>query len=333
MSTRHTVRVINRDDVLEVASGATVLEAARSAGLPFPYGCQIGRCGACKSRLLSGEVEHLAHTPFSLTVEDRKHGLILACRAKPLSDCTVAWLGSDSEQPASRQASGRVVSINRPVPDIAIIRVAVDGEPLGFHAGQYVELGFEGCPARTYSMANHPRDPLLEFHVRLMPGGAVGGHIADRLRTGDAVRIQGPMGNANLRLRRTGAIIAVAGGTGLAPILSILKVASGFRLRQTVRLFLFGRHEASFYGLQDIEALAPALPDFACVRLTGTRQARLEAFAAALPVLAGASAYVAGSPALVDTTNAILSSRGLPDEHIFADAFVTSAELQPARTG
>lgn len=331
MTLRHSVRILNRDDVLDVPEEATILEAARSAGLPFPYGCQVGRCGACKSRLLAGEVEHLAHTPFSLTVEDRQRGLILACRAMPRSDCTLAWLGSDAEQLPARQVNGHIVSIDRPVADVAIIRIAVEGEPLGFNAGQYVELGFDGCPSRTYSMANHPQDPLLEFHIRLMPGGVVGSHVASRLRPGDAVRLQGPMGNAHLRLRRTGTIIAVAGGTGLAPILSILKVASGFRLRQTVRLFVLGRDEDSFYGLQDIEALAPALPDFACVRLTGTRQTRLEAFATALPGLAGASAYVAGSPALVDATSAILSQRSLPDEQIFADAFVTRAELQAVR--
>lgn len=333
MTSLHTVRVLNCDGVFDVPEDVTILEAARSAGLPFPYGCRIGRCGACKSRLLSGEVEHLAHTPFSLTMEDRKRGLILACRARPRNGCTVAWLGSDAEQPPVQQMSGRVASISRPVADVAIIRIAVDGEPLGFNAGQYVELGFEGCPSRTYSMANHPRDPLLEFHVRLMPGGVVGCHVANRLRPGDAVQFQGPMGNAHLRLRRTGAIIAAAGGTGLAPILSILRVASGFRLGQTIRLFLFGRDEDSFYGLKDIEALAPTLPDFTCVRLIGPRSARLEAFAAALPGLAGASAYVAGSPALVDATSAILSSRGLLDEHIFADAFVTSAELQAAHVG
>lgn len=328
MTRLHTVHIANLGDALQVPAASTLLEAARSAGLPYPHGCRVGRCGACKSRLLSGEVEMLPHTPFSLTAADRERGFILACRAQPRSDCSVAWLGSDAADHPAREATGRVVSLSRPTPDITILRVALEGAPLSFSAGQFAELSFESCPSRTYSMANHPDDPLLEFHVRRMPGGITSGHVAAGLRVDDPVRLHGPLGHSHLRARRTGTIVAAAGGTGLAPILAILKAAAALRLTQAVRLYLFARDEAGFYAEEEIEALAPSLADFACHRLIGSREARIEAFANALPDLAGASAYVAGSPALVDSASAALTGKGLPAEHIFADAFVTSAELQ-----
>lgn len=329
--TRYAVHVANLDATLQVSADSTVLAAAQSAGLPYPYGCRTGRCGACKSRLLSGEIELLPHTPFSLTARDRELGLILACRAQPRSDCSVAWLGSDSADDPLRDLDGRVVSLSRPTSDITVLHIAIEGDPLSFSAGQYAELGFAGCPARTYSMANHPDDPTLEFHIRHMPGGVASGHVATGLQPGDAVQIRGPMGTAHLRTRRTGPIVAVAGGTGLAPILSILRAAAALRLNQPVRLYLFAGDQAGFYGNKEIEASTAELADFACHRLTGSREARLEAFAGKLPDLAGASAYVAGSPRLVDAANAVLAERGLAEEDVFADAFVTSAELAVTR--
>lgn len=325
---RRRVHVANLATSLSVPADVTILQAALSAGLAYPHGCQIGRCGACKSRLLSGEVEQLAHTPFALTAADRERGFVLACRAQPRSDCTISWLGSDATEHPLRKASGRVASLEYPVPDIAILQIALDGPQLAFSAGQYAELSFDGCPARNYSMANHPHDSLLEFHVRHVPGGRTSSHVLEKMVPGDRVQLQGPLGTAHLRVRRTGPILAVVGGTGLAPILSILKAAAALKLTQPVRLYRFARDASGFYGGAELDTLVSALPDFACRQIFSRRDERLAEFAASLPDLTGATAYAAGSPALVDATSAILTEHGLPPERIFADAFFTTADQQ-----
>ena len=330
MIREHIVHIANLSTALSVATDVTILQAARSVGLAYPHGCQVGRCGACKSRLLSGEVEHLAHTPFALTAADRERGFILACRAQPRSDCEVSWLGSDITEHPLREVLGRIVALERPVPDLATLRISLDGPPLGFSAGQYVEIAFEGCPSRHYSMANHPEDPVLEFHIRGLPGGRTSGHVLARLALGDRVRLQGPFGTAHLRVRRTGPILAVAGGTGLAPILSILRKASSLRLPQPVRLYRFAREAPGLYAQAEIDRLASALPDFAYHRIIGQRDERRGEFVASLPDLTDATAYLAGSPGLVDATSAILDEHGLPPERIFADAFFTTADQQAA---
>lgn len=76
---------------IEALPGETILAAALREGLAYPHGCQRGRCGSCKSRLLQGQVEMLAHSPFALEAPEHKEGLILACRAVPTSDVTVYW--------------------------------------------------------------------------------------------------------------------------------------------------------------------------------------------------------------------------------------------------
>jgi len=78
-------------DPIRVRAGQTILAAATAAGAPYPHGCRSGNCGACKSRLVAGQVEMASHSDHALTAAERADGLILACRATPLGDCTVAW--------------------------------------------------------------------------------------------------------------------------------------------------------------------------------------------------------------------------------------------------
>jgi len=323
MTESYTVHIANLAADLTVAADTTILKAAQAAGQPYPYGCQVGRCGACKSRLLAGEVELLPHTPFALTAADRERGFVLACRAQPRSDCSIAWLGADAAGHPLREVSGHVVSLQRPTPDISILQIALEGEPLVFTAGQYAELSFAGCPPRNYSMANEPGEPLLEFHIRHVEGGATSSHVASGLREGDSVLLRGPMGVAHLRARRTGPIVAVAGGTGLAPILSILHSAARLQLQQPIRLYNAARSAESLYRENAIAALAGRLSDFVYQPVLGDG---LGAHLEALDGLQNATAYVAGSPGLVDFAVASMTSRGLDPAHAYADAFYTASD-------
>ena len=92
MALQHTVFLPQIERSIPVAPGETVLQAALAAGIAYPHGCRMGRCGACKSRLISGDVDLLKHTPFSLTEEEKADGLTLACRAVPLGDVVIGWL-------------------------------------------------------------------------------------------------------------------------------------------------------------------------------------------------------------------------------------------------
>ncbi|KAF0116126.1 MAG: ndoR [Rhodobacteraceae bacterium] len=101
------VTLLNIGRTITVAEGQTILSAALEAGVDYPHGCKAGRCGSCKSRLAEGQVDHLDHTRFALTAEDREAGLILACRAVPTTDANVAWLGQ-GRSPGRGQAADLV---------------------------------------------------------------------------------------------------------------------------------------------------------------------------------------------------------------------------------
>lgn len=332
-----------------VEPGMTILEAALASGVPYPHGCRSGNCGACKSQLLAGEVDLAPHSDYALGPEERARGLILACRAVPWEDCEVAWLEEeDTVLHPSRRLSCRVVSVERATHDIRVLRLAVvSGGPFAFSAGQFASVAFDGLPARDYSMANRPDEPELEFHIR-DTGGRVSRHVAQALRPGDAVTVTGPSGTAHLRDGHAGPILAIAGGSGLAPVKSIVETALARGMRQPIHLFFGARAERDLYLTDRFEALAAAHPTFRFVPvlsapdgpqgrragpddLPGRRTGYVgEVAAAALPDLDGCKAYLAGPPAMVEATVPLLEARGLRAADIHADAFYTEAEKSAA---
>jgi ferredoxin-NAD(P)+ reductase (naphthalene dioxygenase ferredoxin-specific) len=239
------VTLLNIGRTIEVPDGQTIHEAALAEGIDYPHGCKSGRCGYCKSRLSGGEVELIDHSRFALTPEDREGGLILACRAVPKGPASVVWLGDEDETVCHplRRVDAEVLGAALLTHDILGLRLKVAGPALDFTPGQYATLALPGVPARDYSMASAPCAEELEFHIRRVPGGQTSGAIHECLRPGDRVRVTGPRGSAQLRFGHTAPILAVAGGSGLAPILSIIQSAVAQGMRQPIRVYFGGRDE------------------------------------------------------------------------------------------
>ena len=321
---------------IDVEAGETILAAALRQGVDYPHGCQSGNCGACKSTLYAGEVELSPYSDYALSAAERAQGLILACRAVPWSDAEIAW--QDSEEAAvhpRRTLVCRVADIVQATHDTRILRLAVDGGgPFDFSAGQYASVTFAGQKPRDYSMANRPDEAMLEFHIRHMPGGATSAYVAHSLAIGEPATVEGPFGIAHLRERHTGPVLAIAGGSGLAPILSILRTALAKGMGQSMRLFFGVRAERDVYGEAGLAALAAGHASFSYEIVLsepgpgGSRPAGFvhEHAARRLGDLDGARAYLAGPPVMVEAATATLAAHGLPRQDIFADAFYTEAE-------
>jgi CDP-4-dehydro-6-deoxyglucose reductase/ferredoxin-NAD(P)+ reductase (naphthalene dioxygenase ferredoxin-specific) len=332
-----TVAVRQHSTPVVVSEGDTILEAALAQGVPYPHGCRSGNCGACKSRLESGDVELAAYSEFALSDEERAQGLILACRAMPWSDAVVSWLESEEVvlHPERRLAC-RVVGIEAMTHDITGVRLAVEsGGPFIFSAGQYASVRFADLPARDYSMANRPDKSELEFHIRRMGAGSVSAHVAEHLRLGDRVMVRGPFGTSYLRDKHTGPIIAIAGGSGLAPIKSIIDTALHQGLRQPMQLFFGARDERDIYLEDHFTMLAARHANFRFIPVlsapsapTARRVGLVHEAAADLDALDGAKAYLAGPPPMVEAATILLLERGVRRADIHADAFYTEAEKQ-----
>lgn len=219
--------------------GDTILTAALREGLAYPHGCQRGRCGSCKSRLLQGQVEMLAHSPFALEGAERHEGMVLACRAVPTSDVTVYWPHAVGASPPLLPVPATVVARYEMAPQIHRL-VVRPVKALSFIPGQYLNVTLPTGVIRSYSPASQPMEQDVEFHIRVVEGGEAGG-IVSRLSVDDAIQLAGPFGNAYFRSEGDGPLLALAASTGQAPIKSIVDQLMGSGDQRVVRIFVFAR--------------------------------------------------------------------------------------------
>lgn len=335
----HTVRIRQYAEPLIVEDGETVLEAALDKGLDYPFGCQSGACGACKSVVLSGEIELGEYQPFVLTDDERAQNLTLACQTYPKSDLEIAYQDPDepAEHPVTELAC-QVESVETATHDIKIVRLSLPGGAIQFTPGQFMELTFDGLPSRDYSIASQPDDGFLEFHIRLVPGGAVSPFVIENLKAGDTVTARGPLGVSYLRVRHRGPILALAGGSGLAPVMSIVERAIALEMPQPINLYFGVRDQRDLYLEEHFAGLSAAHDNFTFIPVlsdpSGATEHRTgfvhDAIKADFGTLDGNKVYIAGPPIMVDACTREAIALGVRQDDFHADPFTTEAERQGA---
>ncbi|WP_280151593.1 2Fe-2S iron-sulfur cluster-binding protein [Piscinibacter sp. XHJ-5] len=315
--------------VLHVQPGVNLLEALREHQVPMSYSCMAGRCGTCRCKVIAGDVlDGGQELQRPLDAEAR---FVLACQTYLTEPCAIEIPEPDEivVHPA-RIVKARVARLEDMTHDIRRL-VLEPAKPLAFSPGQYAQLQLTPEHVRPYSMAGLAGDGTLEFHVRRVPGGRVSGYIAETLKPGDAVRVSGPLGSAYLRRQHDGPMLCVAGGTGLAPILSILRGALVEGMANPIHLYFGVRSPRDIYGLSWLHELQHRHP---CLHLhvvvtaggdAGGHRTGLvtDAIDADLPALDGWRAYLCGSPPMVEAATLLAKRKGIAPERIHADAFYT----------
>ena len=328
-----TILIRQTGQQIAAEDGQNILQAALQSGLSYPHGCRLGRCGGCKTRLVDGQVQTLEYSPFALTEAQKERGLILACRAIPLSDVTVDWIGTDDARglASSRSVTGTVTQLQDLTHDVRLVRIRPEqGSPLMFFAGQYADIKFGQAPVRSYSMANRPGSPELEFHIRRVPRGVTSAYVHTVLKVGETVTLEVPRGSSYLREGHGGPILCIAGGTGLAPIKSIVETALACGMSQAIHVYFGARERQDLYAVDDFRALERQYPNLAFtpvisgIPATHYRRGLVtDVVSHDLPDLTGWKVYVAGSPAMVDATMGMVLKRGLKVQDLHVDVFFT----------
>lgn len=323
------ITLVGHDQPVPVEAGDTVLASLLRAGLAFPFSCQAGNCGTCKCELVSGDVHELEYSEHALSPAERARGIVLACRTQVWDDTVVRRI--DTEELVvhpSRVMRCRVLELEDLTHDIKSVRVAIEaGGPFTFSAGQYAQVEFAPGLSRHYSMANTPDESELAFHIRHMPGGRTSAYVASQLKGGDRIKVSGPLGISYLREAHRGPVLLVAGGSGLAPIQSILCTLLERGHEAPVTLYFGVRSERDLYHEQLLRDLKSKHANFvyhvvlseqkgASGRRYGLVHEAIDAFEAK-----EAMAYLAGPPVMVEAATARLIALGLERRQIHADAF------------
>ncbi len=215
-------------------------------------------------------------------------------------------------------------------PHIRELRLAIDaGGPFSFSAGQYAQIEFAPGLSGRYSMASTPAEEKLTFQLRRTADGKTGAYVAQELKLGDQVKVSGPLGSSFLRGKHAGPVLLVAGGSGLAPIYSILCTLLGRGSGESVALYFGVRSERDVYHERPLAELAASDANFSYQIVlsepggeTARRQGLVhQAVAEDLADAAGYTAYLAGPPAMVEAAGQLLLGRGVARRDIHADAF------------
>jgi toluene monooxygenase electron transfer component len=222
----------------------TLLRAGLRAGLGLPYECNAGSCGTCKVELLQGTIDSLRPDAPGLGERDRAKNRVLACQARPTGDCEIKVRLRPENVPHHRPAkfTATLASIRDLTHDMREFRFEAHAAP-GFLPGQYALFYLPGLEVpRTYSMSNVDEGRgAWEFIVRRVPGGTGTNTLFEKVAVGTTITLDGPYGLAYLRADAPRDIVAIGGGSGLAPVLSIARGA----VREPK---LAGRKVHVFYG-------------------------------------------------------------------------------------
>lgn len=335
----HTVRFEPVGVEMEIDEGETVLNAAFRQGITLMHGCKEGQCASCKSVLREGDIELLKYSTFALSDSEREQDKVLLCRTLAYSDLVVELLSYDeyllSRSIPVRSLPATVKAVEPLTHDIRQLKIET-AQPLKFWAGQYVDIAVPDTGVtRSFSMANPPSSPCqLEFIIKIYPDGAFSSLLRDKLQAGDPLTITGPYGTCLRHEGKDSTMLLTGGGSGMAPLLSILTDLVESGEQRPVRFFYGARTRRDLFMLDRIEELGSRLSDFAFTPVlsgpdieadwkgeTGFVHETVRRHLQGEPLKGEADAYSCGPPPMIDAVLPVLQMGGVEPENIHFDKF------------
>jgi CDP-4-dehydro-6-deoxyglucose reductase, E3 len=349
----HNVRIEPHARTLRVAADRPVLEAALAAGLNLPHSCKSGHCGSCRARLVTGEIRYPNGRPLGISAQEELGGHILLCQARAQSDLTVeARLIASVADVEIKTLPCRIARLTPLAPDVMQVWLRLPAvERLRFHAGQYLDVLLPGGRRRSFSIASPPHDSeLIELHVRRVSGGgfterlfasaaagadagavgATGSTTQPVLAVGSLLRIEGPVGQFSYR-DGTGPLLMVAGGTGFAPLKSMLRHVLETGIRRDIHFYWGARHVRDLYEQDQVLewvqrhprlTFSAVLSEASAAEAAHHRHGWVhEAVLTDYPDTSAFEVYAAGPPAMIEAIRASFPRHGLPAARLYFDSF------------
>jgi benzoate/toluate 1,2-dioxygenase reductase subunit len=285
----------------------------------------------------AGEVAYDEYASVSLTQEEMANGEVLTCVAGAATDVTVALPYERGSLITPRPFTLKVERITRLCDSVVqlVAKSAARSAPT-FLPGQYVNLRIPGTGHwRSYSMANAPSgDGMSEFLIRILPDGEMSRYLTSHAAVGDTIEAKGPFGTF---YHRAGAnrVVMIAGGTGVAPMASMLRtLAARQEHREVLLCFGVTRTEDLFY-IDELRAAGSQLArfDLRVAVMSGSDHPYVSGTAVDLIApddVAGSDFYLCGPPAMTDRAHDALSGMTPSAARIFVERFVPVGETLQA---
>lgn len=340
MSYRLTIEPLG--ETIEVEEGQNILDACLRQGIWLPHACVHGLCGTCKVDVVEGEVDHGDASQFALMDFERDGGKTLACCATLTEDTTIEAdvdEDEDAENHPVRDHVGTVTEIRDLSPDIKGVFIEIEGDPIEFQAGQYINLTVPGIDGpRAFSLASMPANGgAVELHIRKVEGGKATTWLHEAMQVGQRLAFTGPYGQFFTRKSRGGAMIFIAGGSGLSSPKAMVDELLAEGHDDPIWLFHGARGVKDLYYRDHFTALAAAHDNFHYVPVlsqldegddwSGETGFVHEGLEHSFPDgFEGATAYLCGPPPMIEAAIRSLMKGRLFEDGIFTEKFLTAAD-------
>jgi propane monooxygenase reductase subunit len=343
MADSHKITFEPVDVEMDVLEDESILDAAFRQGIHLMHGCREGRCSACKSFVLDGDIQMDGHSTFACNDSEVDEGFVLLCKSRAYSDCTIELLNFDEDELLGgfpiQDVRTRISAIEPVTGDIVSLRLTpVEPATFEFKPGQYADLHIPGTDRhRSFSMATTPSGADgVEFLVKKYPGGQFSALLDGVLRVGDDLSLTGPYGSFTLKEGHVLPVVCIGGGAGMAPILSLLRHMNETGNTRPVRFYYGARTREDLFYLDEILRLGTGLTDFrfvACLSESADGAAPpgvvvetgmvTDVVARREVGIGRAEVYLCGPPPMVDAALALLDAESVPKDQIFYDSFTS----------
>ncbi len=332
-----TVSVNGGERIADVEADRPLLFGLMDGGIFIPSACGgRGSCGQCRVRIPADGPPHTDAERRLIPESDRTAGVHLSCQVRIAGDLSIEI---PSRHFAARQYRASVAGLRDLTGEIKELTLELSGAgALSFVAGQYIQIFLPGTESsrepwyRAYSMASGPSSRhLLSFFVKREPGGTVSPYICDRLSPGEELAVRGPFGDFRLH-ESAREILFIAGGSGLAPIRSMLMDMAEKGVRRPATLYFSARTRRDLFCQEELRSLERTLPGFRFVPALsnplpheawdGERGGITSVLNRRLGGLDDHEAYLCGSAGMIDASIRVLQTKGLSAELVFFDKFL-----------
>jgi len=312
----------------------TILNSAEKSGVVLAYSCRTGRCSTCKCKVIRGDTIPLVDE-IGLSQKEKDRGWILTCARSATSNLEVEIddLG-DVILPKPKLFPCRISSIERVSKHV--VRVGLRLPPtsrFNILSGQYVDIIGRSGIKRSYSVANHVTDNILECHVGEVENGCLSGYWFGEAKINDLLHLNGPLGTFFLRSIKAQDVIFLATGTGIAPIKAMIestKLLASEDQPNSLTVFWGGRTFDDLYFDPSVDCkllrYVPVLSSSA-VDWTGQKGYVQDVFLNEHPDLSNCVIYACGSDKMIRSSREILVKSGLSEKKYFSDAFLPFCPL------
>ncbi len=344
MTRTYQVTIVTEDNeaiAFACRSDEDVISAAVRQDIYLMSSCREGGCATCKGYCSDGDYVLGKVSAQALPSQEEEDGMVLLCRCYPTTDIEVEvpyvyerisfspeGLTFEAEVIELTQISINVVKLQ--------LRRTGDDKTIKFDSGQYFDLAIPGTETtRSYSPANisnHQGD--LEFLIRIVDGGKFSEYLKKEAKVGQTLKVKGPSGIFGLKENGFTPRYFVAGGTGLAPVLSMVRHMKEWDEPQKCVIYFGVNTEAEIFHLNELDQLAAEMPTLEvrnCVWNCSDdwhyeKGSVVDILRRDLQGLGfKPDLYLCGPPGMVEATYAVCAAVGIPKEKIYLEKFLPSS--------